>query len=316
MSKGRKISHIQREKLREMPDKKRGFKRLSLLCKEILEKLEKEGPLTRGQIMKLTGIPHGTIDRHLRLLIELKCIERIDGKYVRYSDIYIYRNKTDRDLALDHSKNVASGLQYLISHKAYTLRGMEEPPSKPDMKYREPALEHLRTASEYRKIYNCLIEAEEARKKEAEEESIFTDRIKAQFLSSPVKLGDGFTAEIVAGEICKDIKEVLKGSEPPFLNNLRVEDGKIMSNARIRLAEEGQFKPLKKFIFSQEQSEENRNACKSLLEFREKYDTTMRCFMKFAEHLIMQVLNGTPLIGRCDLCPRVVTMTPSRGSRV
>jgi len=139
----------------------------------------------------------------MELLTDI-CIEKMDRGYVRQFDIYIYKNKTDRDLALDHSKKVASGLQYLISHNAYPLRGMEETPLKPDAEYKKPALEHLRTA--YREIYDCFIEAEENRKKEAEEESTFTE---------------------------------------------------------------------------------------------------------FAEHLIMQVLNGTPLMGRCNLCPRVVTMRSS-----
>lgn len=308
MRKARRISHIQREKLEEIGIKKRGFLKLSVGCKAILKALDEEGPLTRGQIMKVTKIPKGTIDRYLGLLKELGCVERFRKKYVRYSDITIFENRTDRDLALDHSRNVASGLKFLIGVGRYVAVGQEEL-LKPKEEYREHALEHLKTSQEYREIYNLFEEADKARKKASEEECRFREGIKVKLLLAKLKLVDE-AAEIVASEVYKDIKKVLRNGEPHFLNNLKVEEGKVKSGVNT-LAEEAQFESLRKFILKEEKLEENINACKRMLSFENCYNTLRQDFEKHANQLIMQVLNGTPLKGKCNPCPKVMTLSPS-----
>jgi predicted GIY-YIG superfamily endonuclease len=300
--KARGVSRIQREKLAEIGHKKSGFKKVSVRCKKILKALEEQGPLSRGQIMKFTELPRGTIDRYLCFLKELECIKRIGRKYMLHSDTVIYENKTDRDLALEHSKNIASGLLSMINMARYTVEGV---PLTPNIRYREHALKHLKTALEYRKIYKLFEEAEQAKKKAVEEEHKLREWVRAKLSSARLKLA-GEVAEIVAMGVCEDVKRILKDHKPDFLVNLKVEYGKVKSGA-YTLAEEDQFEPLRRFIMSEEKSEDIMGACGRIVNLSEKHSATWQRFNELAEHLIDQVLNGTPMKGKCNLCPKVIS---------
>jgi len=67
----RKNSTVRRGYLREAPLKKRGFKKLAVDCKKILEVLREEGPCGYGKLKEKTKIPKGTLDRRLSFLKNL-----------------------------------------------------------------------------------------------------------------------------------------------------------------------------------------------------------------------------------------------------
>jgi len=295
MQKMRRISHVQREKLKKIGMKRRGFKNLLVGCGTVLKALEKEGPLQRSQIMNLAKIPKGTIDRYLWVLKELKCIEKIGRKYVLHSDILIYENKTDRDLALNHSKNIALGLKFII-----------RPPDSISFEgspYVEYALKHLKTYPPYRRIYETFESSENARKQLIEEENQFKGNVKARLLSSSLHV---LYPDNVAEIVLEDIKEVLRGRQPLFLLNIKVEGEDVKSQGWI-LAKKEMLKQVKQFVKTEEDSKDNLESCKRMMELENKYNTARQELVKEIEGLILQVENGMPLMGSCTCCPRVVS---------
>ncbi len=67
--------------LESSPLKRSGFKRLTLDCVKIIKVLKKEGCLKRSQIIRLTGISEGNIDRRLNHLRAVEAITLIGKKY-------------------------------------------------------------------------------------------------------------------------------------------------------------------------------------------------------------------------------------------
>lgn len=304
MSKSKKLSDIQRRKLREIGIKKTGYLTLRVHCKKILEALEKEGPLIRKQIMRFTKIPNGTIDRALNVLCDLGRIERVHRRYMLHSDIYIYMNMIDRDRALDHSKKIASGLLSIIQMPRYHVGGE----LTPSIEYEEDALKHLRTAPEYCKTYNAFKESKKAEREAHEEEKRIVRGLKERTLSKRLKFKDkSKSGKIIAKEVYKDIMETLKGNEPPFLTNLTIGDGQVKSGS-YALAPEKEFDKLRKLVLKEEKSVKNVNDCKKILELDNSHYETWKEFKKAVKLLIKQVENGTPLKGRCNQCPNVITL--------
>jgi len=81
MEVNKRKSYARRLHLENAPIVKKGFKKLTLDCVKIIRFLEEEGPLKRIQIMKLTGIPEGTIQRRLNHLIAIGSITRTGNRY-------------------------------------------------------------------------------------------------------------------------------------------------------------------------------------------------------------------------------------------
>jgi len=296
--KTRKIRHVGRGNLVETSLKRRGYLKLLAGCKAILKVLDEGGPLTRSQVMELTKIPKGTIDRYLWVLVELERVERINKKkYALHSDVYIYENKTDRDLALSHSKNVASGLEHLLRKGSYSVRD----DSVSGDKYEECALMHLRTG--YRELYAVFEKAAAFESDVEQEEKRLMDAVKRRLisLSLPTKT---LNPENVARVVYEDIKAALTGHDAGFLSNLGVDGGRVMSGG-CSLAGEDVAEQVRNFIRKEEASEENRESVNRIAETENKYCDLRRKFGKEMDALIMRVENGTPLQGSCQMCPRV-----------
>lgn len=87
MERGTRDETKQEEKLRQKAlfrpraPKRSGFIRLTTDCVKIRQVLKKEGCLKRSQIIKLTGISEGNIDRRLNHLRVVEAITLIGKKY-------------------------------------------------------------------------------------------------------------------------------------------------------------------------------------------------------------------------------------------
>lgn len=65
------------------------------------------------------------------------------------------------------------------------------------------------------------------------------EKIKVKLFSSPLKLLEHdrlAVAEIVAREICEDVKKTLEGHKPYFLTSLKVEGGNVKGDSAYTLA--------------------------------------------------------------------------------
>jgi len=67
--------------LESSPLKRSGFKKLTVDCVKIIQVLKKEGRLKRSQIIGLTGISKGNIDRRLNHLRAIEAIALVGKKY-------------------------------------------------------------------------------------------------------------------------------------------------------------------------------------------------------------------------------------------
>lgn len=315
MSKIAPKSHTQRRIPEGTPLKKEGFKRLVAGCLSILKELEQRGPLNRKELINLAKIPEGTLDRYLHVLREFGCIQKAGKKYSLYSDVLIYGGKTDQILALDHSRNVAEGFLSRLPEiqREPEYKGLEAKP-----KYWKLARSHARTAPEYRQIHESLENAEKALKRSANLDLQLKIAIREKIWNSKLGLKDETVIEIMSNKIVEDIREISVNRKPRFLECLKVEGNEVRSNS-FTICDESRFKQVKRFILLEEGSKENREICKAILNRQNESQENGLCFKKSAEKLIQQVLNGTPMKGRCTKCPKVVTETEAqaqaRGSR-
>ncbi len=62
---------------------------------------------------------------------------------------------------------------------------------------------------------------------------------------------------------------------------------------------------LRQFIMQEETLESNKEICGSVVELEGEYYSLRQEFESNVRSLIMQVDNGTPLEGKCHLCPKI-----------
>lgn len=265
----------------------------------IIKILRAEGSLSPGDLMKKVGMPKRTFYRALNELMDWDVVIKDGGRYYWYefTDTKRYESEFEANQALKHSKNIVSGLKHIMGRStSYFVEG----DSKPKAEYVEPALMHLRTG--YSGIYEVFEKAEKTEGQVNKKEREFEEGIKARFLASSLQLQ---YAEHVAKIVLNDIKDSLRGRKPFFLTNLRVEGEKVTSGVYTFSVEVEMFEPLKRFIINEESSKENRESCGRIVDLENKYYTLTQKFKKEIEFLIMQVENGIPLKGSCQVCPRI-----------
>jgi hypothetical protein len=286
--------------------KRRGFKKLTVRCAAIIGALDEGGPLLYSELAAVTHIPEGSLDRYLGHMMELGFIGRVGRRYCLRSDILVYENKTDRDLALCHSKHLASGL---LSKLQVGMFRIGEGYLAPDPMHWPSMQEHLRSAVEYAAAYRNLAKAEKANGEAIDDGERMKRVLTVRLLDAKLGLVDGeHTAELLANEILDDIGRLLRGEAPRLVSSLRVEDGQVRSGFAVLVQEADQDR-LKRFVSKELSSEENKRSCREIEAKRKEYGTSWGAFSKSSDELIQKVLNGTPLSGRCSLCPKVVTIT-------
>ena len=170
-------------------------------------------------------MPKKTFYRALNTLQEAGVVITKDGKHYWYEflDTRVYRNRLEAELALEHSENVASGLKYLLgTGGTYVLEGE----LMPDPEYVEFALLHLKTG--YNATFKIFQKAESVRNQATQLEIELEKEIKAKLLASSLQTQ---YPENVTKIILSDVKEVLRGHEPYFLKDVRVQDKEVKSGS-------------------------------------------------------------------------------------
>lgn len=273
---------------------------------KIIRTLRAEGSLRSEELRKRVSMPRRTFYRALSALSDAGVVSKDGERYYWYEslDTRTYRNKFEADLALKHSIKIASGLKHKIEgYRSYFVEGELPPKSE----YVEPALMHLRTG--YSGIYKVFEKAEEANRLANEKEAKFKEGIKAKLLAtSPQMPYPVNVVDIILDIILTDIKEVLRGRRPRFLNDLSIKDGNVTSLGYTLSVEIDMLEPLKNFIMKEEASKENRESFVRIVKLENKRYTLNQKFEREIRKLIMQVENGTTLKGSCEFCPKVKIM--------
>jgi len=266
---------------------------------KIIKTLRAEGSLGSAELMDKVNAPKRTFYRAVSVLRDSGVVVMDSGKYFWYEflDTRAYKNELEANLALKHSSNIASGLKHMIEgYRSYFVEGELLPKAN----YVESALMHLKTG--YGETYKLFEKAEETKKLVNKEELEFKERIKAKLLVSSLQTQ---YPENMAKIILDDIKEVLRGRKPSFLNDLQIKDGTVKSGGYTSLTAVGMFESLKHFMTEEEASKENRENCARIVERENRYYKLNQKFERETRGLVMQVENGTPLKGSCQMCPKV-----------
>jgi DNA-binding transcriptional ArsR family regulator len=264
----------------------------------IIQYLRQNASASPEELLAKAGAKSRTFYRALNALQEAGVVvKRDDGRqyWYEYVEAWVFKNKFEAELVLNHSKNVAKGLRFLIGEEKQYF---EEENINLNKEYLDYAIMHLNTG--YPEIFQNYSKAEKARKEMNEEELKAKERIHEKILTSYKVL----YPEHISYIILEDIKEVLIGRAPQFLQGLKIEGGEIKSMG-YTLAKKEAYKELKKFIMKEEVNEENRNSCGNILNLGTRYYNLEKDLQIEIDTLIMMVENGTPLRGRCKLCPKL-----------
>jgi len=274
----------------------------------IIKILRAEGSLIPEDLRKKVGMSKRTFYRALSALRDGGVVVKDGGRYYWYEfvDTKVYESEFEANQDIQHSRNVASGLKHIIG-RSTDFHFADELIAKAE--YVEPALMHLRIG--YSGTYELYEKAENIKRQANKKEHEFEEEIKAKLLASSLETQ---YPENVVTIILRDIKDVLRGRKPYFLNNLRIESEKVKSGAYTSLVKIEMFERLKHFITEEESSKENMESCGRIIELENKIFTLRQKFESKIESLVMQVENGRPLGGHCQMCPRVKIISKKRES--
>jgi len=252
-----------------------------------------------SRLMEKTQASRKTLYRALGTLKEAELVVEKDGIYYYFEDIgvRVYESKADHELALKHSEKLVLGLDYLVLH---SMRGGWVTPPAEGERYKDYAIMHLKTG--YRELSELYEKLESIRRSIDTEKEAFQEKFREKLLNE-------FPSEIlypaqVFTVVYEDIMNVLRGSKHSFLGDFKVEDRKARCGA-YALAEEELAERLKIFLEQEEASKENIDHCRKIAGLENQYFETRSKFDKEIELLKLRVENGTPLQGRCSICPNI-----------
>ena len=265
---------------------------------EIIQYLREKGSASPSELIANVKAKKRTYYRALESLQEAEVvIKRDDGNFFWYEFIEtrVFQNEFEAEEALNHSRNIAKGLRFLMGEEK---RYFKEEDVNVDRGYLDFGIMHLNTG--YPEIRRDYHQAESARKEMHDVEMRVIKRITEGILPSHHVLYPDHLAHI----IIEDIKDSLTGRTPSFLEGLRI-DGDEVRSIGYTLASKDAFEELKDFIIKQEENKENREDCGYIIELGTGYYKLRQSLQKEISILIRMVENGTPLQGRCKICPKI-----------
>ena len=265
----------------------------------ILKYLKDNGKADHDELLKISKSKRRTYYRALEALKEANIIIKgDDGRFYWYEFIQTrsYKSEFEAREALNHSKNVVKGLRYLIMENKW---GVEQEDNEADERYSEYAKIHMRNG--YPDIFDYYNKSERVREERLKLENRVKEKIYARIQPSHQIL----FPEHLARLIIEDIKEMLIGREPAYLKGLIIEGEEVKSIGYI-LAKKESFNELNNFIVVNENDKENRNDCGEMLKLGTEYYQLKEKLRGGIDMIIMQVTNGTPLHGTCELCPKII----------
>jgi len=275
--------------------------------KKIIEILRAEGSLTPGDLLEKVEASRKTFYRALNALKESGVVVNKDGMTYWYEalDSKRFKNEYEANQSLIHSQNLASGLKNLLGAvKSYFIEGE----LMPDPKYEDSALMHLKTG--YMPTHKTYLRAESTRDETLKIEREIEEKIKTKLLTSSLPVN---YPENIVKMIISDIKEILRGHKPYYVNNIQIQGELVKSGAYTDLIKKEMSDPLQNYMMEEESLASNRKSIEQIVELEHVYFNLRKELASQIEHLIMKVENGTSLNGKCNLCPKDRIDSQSQG---
>lgn len=271
---------------------------------KIIRYLREKGAASSEELSMNVGARTRTYYRALNSLLEAEVvIKREDGFYCWYEfmEYVTFHNELEAREALNHSRNIAKGLRFLIGEEKGHIIDVNY---AVDRGYLEHAIMHLKTG--YPEVYKDFYQAEKDREDILDAEARAMKRIRSDVLVSHQVL----YPEHLVFIILEDVKGTLMGREPSFLESVKIVGDEVKSIG-YSLAKKDAFDELRKFILEQEADIENRESCGIMINLGASYYKLRQSLEKEVKMLISIVENGSPLRGKCQLCPKV-KISPAR----
>jgi len=271
---------------------------------KIIKYLREKGAASSEELSMNVGARTRTYYRALNSLLEAEVvIKREDGFYCWYEfmEYVTFHNELEAREALNHSRNIAKGLRFLIGEEKGHIIDVNY---AVDRGYLEHAIMHLKTG--YPEVYKGFYQAEKDREDILDAEARAMKRIRGDVLVSHQVL----YPEHLVFIILEDIKGTLMGREPSFLESVKIVGDEVKSIG-YSLAKKDAVDELRKFILEQEADIENRESCGIMINLGASYYKLRQSLEKEVKMLISIVENGSPLRGKCQLCPKV-KISPAR----
>ena len=271
---------------------------------KIIKYLREKGAASSEELSMNVGARTRTYYRALNSLLEAEVvIKREDGFYCWYEfmEYMTFHNELEAREALNHSRNIAKGLRFLIGEEKGHIIDVNY---AVDRGYLEHAIMHLKTG--YPEVYKGFYQAEKDREDILDAEARAMKRIRGDVLVSHQVL----YPEHLVFIILEDIKGTLMGREPSFLESVKIVGDEVKSIG-YSLAKKDAVDELRKFILEQEADIENRESCGIMINLGASYYKLRQSLEKEVKMLISIVENGSPLRGKCQLCPKV-KISPAR----
>ena len=266
--------------------------------RRIINYLMKNGSANPEELFTNVRAKKRTYYRALKCLVDANAvIKREDGFYCwyEYLENVSFNNELEAKEWLNHSQNIIKGLRLLTENEK---RRFKDNNSLVNKDYYEHAILHIKTG--YPEIYKNYFQSEKDRKELLDLELNAKEKIKRGILASFQVL----FPEHLTFIILEDIKAILTGRVPAFFEGLKIIDDEVWSIG-YTLAKKGSFDDLQKFISKQEEDSENRDSCGKIIDLSARYYHSRQAFEKEINMIIRMVENGTPINGRCHLCPKI-----------
>ena len=264
----------------------------------IVQYLREKCSASPSELLEKVGSRKRTYYRALKCLQKAEVVVKRDNGYFcwyEFIETRVYNNEFEAEEALNHSRNIAKGLRFLMGgEKRYF--GMGE--TNVDREYLDYAIMHLKTG--YPEIHSDHHQAEKARNNMLDIEMKVIKRITDDILPSHEVL----YSEHLGSVIIEDIKATLTGRTPSYLEGLMI-DGDVVRSIGYPLAKKDAFEKVKEFIIKQEDDEDNRRDCGDIISLGARYYEFRQSLENEIGVLIRKVENGTPLEGKCHICPKI-----------
>jgi len=263
---------------------------------QIVGIIRKRGEVSSHELLeKLSRLKKRTFWRALNALERAELVKQKErGVYVWY--VHVFENEAELRAHLRHSRKLIPGLKSL--YRAYKVKDLTEGEATPA--YVTCAQMHLRTG--YEKIYDIYKKSQRKKVEIQRKEKQFFETVNERLGKLSLLRGIVYP-DTVAKVMLDDIKSVLRSGKPSF--TLSIEGDEVKADKHV-LGKKEAADQLKEFIEKEEASAENRNLCSQILKLARKYCEHVSKLEREVNHLILKVENAEPLLGTCDLCPKLM----------
>jgi len=270
--------------------------------KELIRILKKKFPQSSEEASRKK------CERYLRKLQGLGLVEKRGDKYCWYTYENLFKDREDYSAKLLHSRQLILALREItgIRLPRYSVSGQEEYVSPEDMTlFVKCAEDHLRA---YPEVWRFLEDSKRIREKVERERGMFCanlmEKLRKEFEKEP----------IVEPNKASRCQSFVKSNLPLLIYThivygsptaLRLEREKIWFGGSLVAKGSHLSNSIREFVKRETEDESNIEAARRIGKIEGKAVEPQRRLQQEIRKLILRIESGEPLLGGCEICPRI-----------